>query len=237
METARTRPMAASSKTRAWLLGLPLALCLLPVLYAAAQTTGKTVRHHSIPESQPAFPPQLTQAEDAIERKDFTRAEPLLQQVTAADPSNYQAWFDLGFVYHALEREPESIDAYRKSVAAKPDVFESNLNLGLALARGGQPDAERFLRAATTLTPTAHVEQGRARAWLSLAHILAAGQPAEAITAYQKAAELQPADPEPHLALGPLLEHENRFSDAIAEYRKALALDPKSSDALIGMAN
>ena len=30
---------------------------------------------------------------------------------------------------------PEAIDAYRKSVAAKPDVFESNLNLGIVLAR------------------------------------------------------------------------------------------------------
>ncbi len=95
-------------------------------------------------------------------------AEPLLKQVVAADPGNYQAWFDLGFVYNGMGNTPESIAAYRKSVAAKPDVFESNLNLGLMLAKTGQPDAEQFLRAATTLTPTANVEEGHERAWLSL---------------------------------------------------------------------
>src|SRR5208283_3638209 len=54
----------------------------------------------------------------------------------------------------------------RKSVAAKPDVFESNLNLGLMLVRGNNPEAERFLRAATGLKPTAHVEEGQAPAGL-----------------------------------------------------------------------
>src|SRR5207245_77803 len=82
---------------------------------------------------------------------------------------NYAAWFDLGFLYNALGQSEDSISAYRKSVAAKPDVFESNLNLGLMLARAGQPGAEQFLRAATKLKPTAHEAEGRARAWLHLA--------------------------------------------------------------------
>ena len=74
----------------------------------------------------------------------------------------------------ALGKMDDSIAAYRKSVAAKPDVFESNLNLGLQLAKSGQPDAEQFLRAATQLKPTSHVAEGQARAWLSLAHVLEA---------------------------------------------------------------
>ena len=47
------------------------------------------------------------------------------------DPSSYEGWFDLGFVENALGNLDASIAAYRKSVAAKPDVFESSLNLGL----------------------------------------------------------------------------------------------------------
>jgi tetratricopeptide (TPR) repeat protein len=181
--------------------------------------------------------PELTQAEAAIEKRDFATAEPLLQKVVAADPANYTAWFDLGFVRHALGKNDDSIAAYRKSVEAKPDVFESNLNLGLMLAQTGQPDAAQFLRAATKLTPTAQVEEGRARAWLSLAHILQTSKPDEAIAAYREAAALQPKDPEPHLAAGGLLEKQNQFSDAEQEYKLALAIDPKSADALTGMAN
>ena len=202
----------------------------------AAQSTGQTVRHHRVAETSPVSP-ELAQAEDAIEKKDYAAAEPLLQNVAAADPANYQAWFDLGFVYNALGKTADSIAAYRKSVAAKPDVFESNLNLGLVLAKTGQPEAEQFLRAATTLKPTANVDEGHARAWLSLAHVLENSKPEGAIAAYQQAAALAPKDIEPHLSAGQLFEKQNRFADAVQEYKQALAIDPNSADALTGLAN
>jgi tetratricopeptide (TPR) repeat protein len=204
---------------------------------ASAQSTGQTVRHHKVVEQDSPFPPELTQAESAIEKRDYASAEPLLKKVVAADPSNFQAWFDLGFVYNGLGKSQDSIDAYRKSVDAKPDVFESNLNLGLMLAKTGQPGAEQFLRAATTLKPTANVDEGHARAWISLAHVLENRKPDEAIEAYKQAAALEPKDLEPHLSAGLLLEKENRFADAEQEYKQALALDPDSSDALTGLAN
>ena len=115
-------------------------------------------------------------------------------------------------------------------------MFESNLNLGLQLAKAGSPDAEQFLRAATQLKPTSHVAEGQARAWLSLAHVLEATKPDEAIAAYRQAARLQPKDPEPHLAAGLLLEKEEKFADAEQEYKQALALEP-STDAVTGLAN
>jgi tetratricopeptide (TPR) repeat protein len=225
--------MGANKRTRLALLVLGFYLGGT----ALAQNTGQTVRHHKVAEENPSFPPELTQAESAIEKHDYASAEPLLKKVVVADPGNFQAWFDLGFVYNRLGNAPESVAAYRKSVAAKPDVFESNLNLGLTLAKTGQPDAEQFLRAATTLKPTANVDEGRARAWLSLAHVLETAKPDEAIEAYKQAAALDPKDSEPHLSAGLLLEKEDRFADAEQEYKQALAIDPGSSDALTGMAN
>jgi tetratricopeptide (TPR) repeat protein len=195
-----------------------------------------------------AAPPELAQAEALIQKQDYAAAEPLLRKVLAGDAagdsakdgsnatSNYVAWFELGFVENGLGKVDESIAAYRKSVAARADVFESNLNLGLQLAKTGQPDAAQFLRAATLLTPTSHVAEGKARAWLSLAHVLEATDPEEALAAYREAAVLQPKDPEPHVAAGILWEKQNKFSEAESEYKQALALDP-SSDALTGLAN
>ena len=215
----------------AWLLTV---FCLGGTSHA--QATGQTVRHHRVVEDS-SFPPELAQAEAAIEKKDYASAEPLLKKVVAADSTNYQAWFDLGFVSNALGNPTEAITDYRKSVAAKPEVFESNLNLGLMLAKAGDPDAEKFLRAATTLTPTAHVDEGRARAWLSLAHVLENQKPDEAIAAYKQAAALEPNNPEARLSAGLLLEKENRFADAEQEYKQALAIDAGSEDALTGLAN
>ncbi len=210
-----------------------LAVCILPAL---AQNSGQTVRHHTVAEPD-SSPTELTQAENDIEKRDYGSAEPLLQKITTSDPSNYQAWFDLGFAENGLGKTQEAISAYHKAVAAKPDVFESNLNLGLMLAKTGSPDAAQYLRAATTLTPTANVDEGRARAFLSLAHVLEATKPDDAIAAYQQAAKLRPQDIEPHLSAGLLLEKENHFADAEQEYKQAAAIDPTSGDALTGLAN
>lgn len=193
--------------------------------------------HHTTVEETEDPQPELGKAEDLIQKQDYAGAEPLLQKVLQGDPANYVAWFDLGFAENALGKVDESIAAYRKSVEAKPDVFESNLNLGLQLAKRGRPEAEQFLRAATQLKPTSHVAEGRERAWLSLAHLLEGSKPDDAIAAYRQAATLQPKDSEPHLAAGLLLEKQNKFADAEQEYKAAQALDPSSLDAATGLAN
>jgi tetratricopeptide (TPR) repeat protein len=216
--------------------GLALfSIATLGMAQAQVLGSGQTVRHHQVAESD--GDPELTQAEEAIEKNNYSAAEPLLKKIVGDHPENYQAWFDLGFVYNAEGNTAESIAAYRRSVAAKPDVFESNLNLGLLLAKNGQSDAENFLRRATTLKPAANADEGHARAWLSLAHVIEDRKPVEALQAYKQAAALQPNDPEPHLSAGVLLEKENRFADAESEYKQALAIDPKSADAMIGLSN
>ncbi|MGB9197693.1 MAG: tetratricopeptide repeat protein [Terriglobales bacterium] len=223
-------------------LFFPAFLSLTLATPAAGQSidTHTTVRHHR--EAVEDQPVEIGQAEEAIQKNDFSSAEKLLQKAVARDPDSkekwaYQAWFDLGFVLNRLGRADESIAAYRKSVAAKPDVFESNLNLGLMLERTRNPEAEKYLRAATTLTPTAHVEEGQARAWLSLGHALENHDPAQALQAYAKAAELTPGDPEPYLSAGLLDERQKGFADAEAEYKKVLAIDAHSTDAAIGLTN
>src|ERR1035441_9781903 len=108
------------------------AILLTVVLLAACAVTfaqtHTTVRHYK--ERVDDTPPEIAQAEDAIQKNDFAAAEALLKKALDKDPNNYQAWFDLGFVLNRLARPDESIAAYRKSVAAKPDIFESNLNIG-----------------------------------------------------------------------------------------------------------
>src|SRR6266581_9301972 len=202
------------------------------------KNSGKAVHHTVAEEVEP--PAELAKAEELIQKQDYAGAEPLLKKILEGeagnDPASYVAWFELGFVENGLGKRDESIGAYRKSVAAKPDVFESNLNLGLQLAKAGAPDAEQFLRAATQLKPTSHVAEGQARAWLSLGHVLEATKPDEAIAAYRQAAGLQPKDPEGHLAAGLLLEKQEKFAEAEQEYKQALALGP-STDAVTGLAN
>ncbi len=193
-------------------------------------------RHTAVAEEENSNP-ELTEAEALIQKQKLNEAEPLLRKVVEKDPENYVAWFDLGFVNNGLGKTDESIAAYRKSVAAKPDVFESNLNLGLQLVKSGNPEAEKFLQAATLLKPTSHVAEGQARAWLSLGHVLEKNNPDDAIAAYRKATALQPKDIEPHLSAGLLLENQSKFADAEHEYKQAQQIDPASPEAAIGLSN
>src|SRR3954468_15657321 len=213
------------------ILSLFLAACAL------AQTTTIHRGKQTVNDVHDDQPSDLSRAEEAIRKNDFAAAEPLLKKAIQLDPKSYQAWFDLGFVYNHLGRTDESIHAYRQSVAAKSDVFESNLNLGLMLARSNNPEAETFLRAAANLKPTAHVEEGQARAWLSLGHLLEYTKPDDALEAYKKAATLTPKDPEPHISAGLLRERRQDFTGAEADYKQVLALDPKSNEAVIALTN
>lgn len=233
---ARRLPQQGHRLSTKGLSALALAFALAVVAQAQKPIgSGKTVRHHT--ETIQSVAPAVQQAEAALEQQDLATAEKLLTKVVAADPNDYRAWYDLGFVYNATKRTDDAITAYRKAVAAKPDIFEANLNLGILLARENNPDAETFLRNATKLKPSAKASEGLERAWLSLGHVLEQKDPAAAVDAFQHAAQLQPKDPEPHLSAGLVLEKKGDFAAAAKEYQASAALDPKSAEALAGIVN
>jgi tetratricopeptide (TPR) repeat protein len=203
---------------------------------AVAQTTGKTVRHHKVEDHDPAAA-MLTEAESDLDKQEYASAEPLLKKYLEAHSDNYAAWYELGFAYHQLGKRDDSVAAYRKSVSAKPDVFESNLNLGLALAEAEDVQAEQYLRAATKLNPASNAARGHMRAWLALGRLLQTTKPDEAIVAFRQAADLDPKAPEPHLDAGALLEKQQKPGEAERDYQQALSIAPDSSDALIALSN
>ena len=70
------------------------------------------------------------------------------------------------------------------------------------LARANNPDAEQFLRAATTPqthrhSAGSHTEEGQARAWLALAHLLENKKPEEALRLTAKLPNLRRRIPNP----------------------------------------
>jgi Tfp pilus assembly protein PilF len=188
-----------------------------------------------VQEEESTSSPLVTAAEQAIDKQDYATAEAKLKEATASDPKDYQAWFYLGYVYDRTQHVDLAQDAYQHAVNAKPEVFESNLNLGLVLAAKKDPAAEKYLSAATQLKPLTKPNDGHARAWLALAHFLENSKPESALVAYGEAAKLRPVDAEPHLGAALILGREGKYPEAEAEYRRASELDPKSSDALTGL--
>jgi tetratricopeptide (TPR) repeat protein len=229
--------MDTSSHIGIGLLAVTLAAGAIPL--RADQERKPTVRHHQVEvQSDESSSPEIDQAEAAMQKQDYTGAETLLLSAISSNPKAYRAWFDLGYIYTATTHLPEAVVAYRKSVEAKPDVFESNLNLGVLLTRqGDNAEAEKYLKAATQLKPTANSDQGLARAWLSLGLVQEKNDPEQALAAYAAAAKLTPSDPEPHLSAGHLLETQGKLAEAAREYQAAARLDPKSVEPITGLVN
>lgn len=213
---------------------LVLLLCLACAGSVWAQSSKPTVRHRRVPaEDQSAE--ALSRAQKAIEHQDFATAERELKSALEADPKNARAWFGLGWIYAATGRTTDAIAAYRKSIEAAPNFFEPRLNLGLILARSGDAEAEPCLRAATQ-TDADHFPAAHANAWIALGHILETKAPGEAVAAFRKAAELNPLDTTAHFFAATAAEKSGDLPTAEQEYKAAAARDPKSADAVAGLA-
>lgn len=179
----------------------------------------------------------IREAEALMEQKDFAGAEKKLTTMTAANPNDYRAWFDLGYVYSATDRKDKAIEAYRHSIAAQPGVLEPNLNLALLLLEKGDAEAGRYLRAAQKLKPSEDDKKRIVRAWVALGDQLEQKDRAGAVDAYQQASALNPQDAYPHVALGHLYEGGKDDKSAETEYKAAIAADPNSRDALALLSN
>lgn len=214
---------------------LILLLGLACVGSIVAQESKPTVRHHRV-TAEDRSAEALSRAQKAIEHQDFATAERELKSALEVDPKNARAWFGLGWVYAATDRTTDAIAAYRKSIEAAPNFFEPRLNLGLILARSGDPEAEPCLRAATQ-TDLDHFPAAHANAWIALGHILESKAPGEAVAAFRKAAELNPLDTAAHFFAASAAEKSGDLATAEQEYKAAAERDPKSVDAVAGLAS
>ena len=185
--------MSIHERPVALLLGLVLVARLAQVFPLTAQ---ESKAHHPPPSRNGNRSRRQHLAGSRRRRKRRCRKmislppKPCCRKRWQAKPKDYRAWFDLGYVYNATKRCAEAVEAYRKSVAAKPDVFESNLNLGILLARQGkQAEAAKYLKAATHSSPP----RIRTRAGARLAVAGTRGgstDPKQALAAYAEAAKL-----------------------------------------------
>lgn len=196
---------------------------------------GQTVRH-SQQKAEPDATSAVSQAETAIEKRDFESAEKLLIAAVTANPKDAIGWYDLGYVYTATQRRAQAIDAYRKSIAAKPDVYEANLKLGTLLAQDGQnAEAAKTLKDALRLMPPSTPPTKKSMNWIALGRVQEKTSPEDALASYRKAAEITPGEIEPRIQAARVLATKKDVNGAESEYKSALAIQPTSKAALTGL--
>jgi len=158
----------------------------------------------------------------------------LWQDTAEKSPEKARAHFQLGSAYADAGQCEQAAAEYEKTARFPPvDYRRPDLlvDWGLALECAGQPQpALAKLREAAAMEPTAHVYTqiakvyGEHSQWSEALDALAAAQKIDASYA-------------PIYAYKGIIDYQtNRFAEAIAEYRHALALDPTLEPARQGMA-
>ncbi|HXO37245.1 MAG TPA: tetratricopeptide repeat protein, partial [Candidatus Acidoferrum sp.] len=189
-----------------------LATLALPAL---AQTRLSHKAHPQGASADDRAADALKDAESLLQKQQYPQAEEKLQTIITQQAENPQAWFDLGFAQSHQGKNAEAITAYKKAVALDPKWFEAQQNLGLALAKSGDlAAAASTLKIAVTLKPTVGGQPALAGAWLSLAQVTEESHPQDALAAYQKAAELDPTNPEAQLGLARMAERSGNSAAA-----------------------
>jgi tetratricopeptide (TPR) repeat protein len=189
----------------------------------------------------------------------LAEAEPLYQQVLAADPNHLEVLHLLGMLMHQTGRSAPGLELIRKSVSLKP-TFASLSNLGEVLRATGKTDeAIATLRKAAELNPNSadvfsnlgralmdHLKVDEAEKAFSRACQLAPnradvhirlclvrtdqGDPHGAAQAGRRAVELQPSMPEAWSNLALALAEGKKHEEAIAAARRAVTLAPQRAE-------
>ena len=175
--------------------------------------------------------PLLTQAQDALDRKDFAAAIPLLEKIAAAKPAEAMPHFELGFAYSGLNKNPEAIAEYRLATSLDPKLAPAHLNLGISLLDSDPTGAAESFRRAVDLLP------GQSRSVYLLGEALErGGKRSEAIEQYRAASTLAPKDDVILFALARALLADGQNSAAETGFRQLVSLKPDSAPAQLGLA-
>jgi tetratricopeptide (TPR) repeat protein len=210
--------------------------------------------------------PELQRGTALAQKGDFKNAEEAFEHAVALHPRDPRALTALGEVQAKLGNLPESVESFRKVIELDPQSAQAHENLGIALAdRSDLADAFKESSIATQLAPrlaSAHFLRGRIlgdlgkheeagvefRKALDISpnyaealYYWSASEGDEGNTELQgdllkRYVRLRPDQATAFDQLGRVLEEEHRESEAVAAWRRAIALNPQYSEAIYSLA-
>jgi tetratricopeptide (TPR) repeat protein len=153
-------------------------------------------------------------------------------QLDATYPEPYKA---LGELFLAAPRRlfDQAVEAYAKAIELRP--FYADAHVGLGDARAAKGDVDGAVKAYqqalvyNPVNPRVHMSLGKM-------YYTEKGLYYEAVTAYKKAIDLDPASVEARMGLGEVYEDKGLYKEAIGEYRHVVGLDSRHTGALYNLA-
>ncbi|HWD00487.1 MAG TPA: tetratricopeptide repeat protein [Candidatus Sulfopaludibacter sp.] len=154
----------------------------------------------------------------------------LWQDTVQKSPNKMRARFQLAFVYFARHDYPTAIARFADAAAVGPPTADLLIDWGLAYSEMHQTDqALEKLRQAAALKPSAHV-------YSQIGQVCgAAGRWSDALEALNQAEKLDPKYAVTFFYRGLVYYNLKQCDRAVADYQRAIALDPTIPEAPVAL--
>src|SRR6478672_10789763 len=173
-----------------------------------------------------------TEGMKALDEGKYEAAAQAFRKAIDADSKDYFAHFNLAMAYTLLERDPEAVAEYRKTLELKPGLYEAELNGGIVLLRQKNPlESLPLFEQAAAQKP----QEFRPRYYLAESQ-LQTGDYTKAEESYKLAIGLDAKSAGAQLGMAEALVQQGRLSDADPYFRQAAQLEPKYRDYLLELA-
>ena len=161
-----------------------------------------------------------TKAVEAAQAGRYDEAEPMLKEILAQFPDLAPAHYNLGYVYRQKKDWKAAEAEFQKVTELEPTKSDAVLALAAVRELDGrtQEAVEGLVAAAPGFAQDARFQYALGITSLN------AGKSVEAEAALKKAAELDPANPEPYFHLATIAVGANRVPEAVGLLEKYLAM-------------
>jgi Flp pilus assembly protein TadD len=155
----------------------------------------------------------------------YDQAEAAYREILVKNPSVPEVHYNLGYVYSQKKDWPSAEAAYLKAIEVRPTYGEAYTALSRVYRESGQP-----AKATEILAKAAAENKGDPKVQFGVAvDLLNAGKTEEAVAAFQKVVEIDPAYAESYFHLGALSVGQNKIPEAVGYLEKYLSLNPANA--------
>jgi len=179
------------------------------------------------------FAQSLADAKKAIDAEQFQKAKAILKNLTVTQPTNAEAFFQLGWVYLSQEYADSAKAVFNKGVAADPKSPLNFVGLGVAAhLNNDESGATASFNQALGLVKKKDAEPflyiGKGYLLGAVDGKLSAQNANAAIDALNKGKLANDKNAEIYVELGNAYRSQFKSNDAYSNYQQALTIDPKS---------
>lgn len=177
-------------------------------------------------------PDPQTAGLQALDKRDYQRAEEIFTKLAADDPKDYAARFNLALAEAGLKKDGQAIDHLKQTLVLKPGLYQAELNLGMIYLRDKRgPEAVSILDSVVRAKPDA----AKPHLYLGEALQLTSKWP-EAAAEFEELLKRDSSNARGEIGLGKSLLYQGKLDDAKPHYEKAVSIDSSLKPYLLELA-